>query len=130
MMLSTLLFCCAPVASAGKHANTEAYYQNIWCKAQAGITEVRLFDRSRVDCLTDEYAIEADFAEKAWKEGVGQAYWYALVTRKNPGILTIVETRDDCRYVKRLREMVRFMSPVITIWETGDWADKCEFPLP
>lgn len=37
-----------------KHRFKEEYYQNKWCKAQSGITEYILPDRTRVDCLTME----------------------------------------------------------------------------
>ena len=67
----------------------ESYYQNEWCKGQI---EVRLPDRTRVDCLTDEYAIEIDFAIN-WKQGIGQSLHYALVTGKKPGIALICNQR-------------------------------------
>jgi len=47
-------------------------------------------DSSRVDCVTDEYAIEVDFATK-WAEAIGQSTYYARITNKKPGILLIME---------------------------------------
>lgn len=55
----------------------------------------------RVDCLTDEYAIEVDFAKK-WAEAIGQSLYYAQITGKKPAIGFIVENGDD-RYIKRVK---------------------------
>ena len=65
--------------------------------------EYRLFDRTRVDCLTGEYAIEVDFAKK-WAEGIGQSLYYAEVTGKKPGVALIVGEKDK-RYLKRLNRV-------------------------
>ena len=80
----------------------ESYYQNEWCKGQI---EVRLPDRTRVDCLTDEYAIEIDFAIN-WKQGIGQSLHYALVTGKKPGIALILRKPTDQRYVDQLKAVL------------------------
>ena len=47
--------------------------------------ERRLWDNTRVDILTDKWAIEVDWSEK-WAEAIGQALWYASVTTMKPGI--------------------------------------------
>ena len=36
----------------------ESHYQRKWCEAQHGRTEVRLPDRTRVDCILDTHAVE------------------------------------------------------------------------
>lgn len=41
--------------------------------------EYVLPDRTRVDCLTDEYAIEIEFAEN-WAESIGQAMYSQIGT--------------------------------------------------
>lgn len=48
----------------------EKYYQTEMCQELGGEMEYLLFDKTRVDCLTDEYAIEVDFAKK-WAEAIG-----------------------------------------------------------
>ena len=63
------------IASAS-HIEKESYYQNIWCRENLGITEYILPDKARVDCLTNSYAVEFDFASK-WAESVGQSLYYA-----------------------------------------------------
>ncbi len=65
--------------------------------------EQSLLDRTRIDCLTDEYAIEVDFSKK-WAESVGQALYYAEMTGKKPAVGLIVrETEKDKRHMKRLK---------------------------
>ena len=66
-----------------------------------GQTEVVLDDKARVDCLTDQYAVEVDFAPK-WAEGIGQALFYGVKTGKQPGVLLILEHKSDERFLKRL----------------------------
>ena len=81
----------------------EKYYQTQLCDDLDGVMEQSLLDRTRVDCLTDEYAIEVDFAKK-WAEAVGQSLYYALMTEKKPGIGIIVgDSKKDKRNLKRLK---------------------------
>lgn len=97
-----IILICQP-AYAG-HLYSEKYYQEKWCRENQGITEYVLDDKTRVDCLTCEYAIEFDFAEK-WTEAVGQALYYSLKTGKRPGIVLIMENRKDKKYLHRLQTL-------------------------
>jgi len=108
----------------GARTHHEAQYNEAWCADQGGRWEVRLENGTRVDCLTEHYAIEADFADK-YSEGVGQALHYAAVTGKAPGILLIVEDWErDQKYVDRLRQTIwyiddmmgRHSCPSIRVW--------------
>ncbi|OPX26860.1 MAG: hypothetical protein B1H07_03365 [Campylobacteraceae bacterium 4484_166] len=83
----------------------EKYYQNIFCKKLSGRTEVVLDDKTRVDCLTDIYAIEVDWAKK-WAQGIGQALYYGLKTKKRPAVALIVGHKDQ-RYIKRLETVAK-----------------------
>lgn len=78
----------------------EHYYQTKLCNELDGKMEFVLKDRTHVDCLTDEYAIEVDFARK-WAEGIGQSLFYADMTGRKPSVALIVG-EDDSRYLKRL----------------------------
>lgn len=81
----------------------EKHYQTLLCNELGGVMEQSLLDRTRVDCLTDEYAIEVDFSKK-WAESVGQSLYYAKMTDKKPGIGIIVgSSKKDKRNLKRLR---------------------------
>ncbi len=85
------------------HLYYEKDYQNMWCNAQSGITEYVLPDRARVDCVTQIYAIEFDFAKK-WSESIGQSLYYAAILQKDPGIVLIVEDEiKDQKYINRLQ---------------------------
>ena len=79
----------------------EKHYVNAYCKGQV---EYKLPDRTRVDCLTDEYAIEFDYGNK-WAESIGQSLYYAKKTGKKPAVALILKKPADKRYVKRIKEV-------------------------
>ena len=86
-----------------KKKRNEKYYQTQLCNELDGVMEQSLLDRTRIDCLTDEYAIEVDFSKK-WAESVGQSLYYAEMTGKKPAVALIVrETKKDKRHLKRLK---------------------------
>lgn len=78
-----------------KHKMPEREYVSQHC---TGKIEFILPDRTRVDCLTDEYAIEFDFASK-WAEALGQSLHYAYSTQRLPAISLILESNKDMRFV-------------------------------
>jgi len=82
----------------------ESYYEKLFASIIHGQTEVVLKDKSRVDIVTDTFAIEVDFAEK-WAESVGQSLYYAQEMDKKPGVLLIIEGRKDDIYLNRLMIM-------------------------
>jgi len=91
--------------SYAKHLNKEKVYQEHFCKKLGGVTEYRLKDRTRVDCLIDEYAIEVDFAPK-WAESIGQSLYYASKTSRKPAVLLIMEDhKRDLKYLQRLENV-------------------------
>ena len=69
-----------------------------------GQIEHRLEDNTRVDCLTDEYAIEYDWAKK-WAESIGQSLYYSKLTGKAPAVVLILTSPTDYRYVKRIERL-------------------------
>lgn len=89
------------LVSTLSQANSERYYQSAWCYQQNGDSEVVLFDRTRVDCLTDKYAVEVDFAYK-WAESIGQSLYYSTITGKLPAVLLIVGEGEH-RFVRRFQ---------------------------
>jgi len=97
-----LLYLVLAATLSAKHLHKEKYYQDIFCKKIGGITEYVLDDKTRVDCLTDEYAIEVDFASK-WSEGAGQGLFYALKTGKKPAVYLIIENDKEYKYLNRLQ---------------------------
>ena len=79
----------------------EKDYVNQYCK---GITEYTLPDKTRIDCLTDEYAIEFDYAKK-WAESVGQSLYYAKKTGKKPAVAIILSKESDKKYIQRIQDI-------------------------
>jgi hypothetical protein len=97
LLIVSVLF--ATTAHTG-HLHKESEYRDAWCTK--GRTEVTLHDGSRVDCLTENYAVEFDFAPKA-NEALGQSIHYARITGTEPAIVLIIETEKDWRHYKRIR---------------------------
>lgn len=94
-------------ASFAKTLYYEKDYQKVWCSENGGQTEVVLADKTRVDCVTEAYAIEFDFAKK-WGESIGQALYYGLVLNKKPGIVLIIENpKQDYKYVNRVTKVAQ-----------------------
>lgn len=87
-----------------KPNQVEAYYQNEWCTPDFGRKEVILWDMTRVDCMTKDYAIEFDFAKK-WAESIGQALYYSKLTGKAPAVVLILTSPTDYRYAKRIERL-------------------------
>ncbi len=53
-----------------------------------------LYDQSRVDILTENEAIEVDWPRK-WPEAIGQAHYYATVTRREPAVMLLSSGASD-----------------------------------
>jgi len=88
-----------------KHINKEKVYQEHFCKQFGGVSEYRLKDRTRVDCLLNDYAIEVDFAKK-WAESIGQSLYYASQTSRKAAVLLIMEDPEkDEKYLHRLKNV-------------------------
>jgi len=100
-----------------KHQHNESSYQHAWCSAHQGIEEYENEDKTRVDCLTKNYAVEFDFANK-WAEAVGQAEHYAQMTGKRGLVVLILEKPDEEKIyfnrVKKLSEVYDFDVEYIT----------------
>ena len=117
LILIILLNISFPAFSATAPKNHKYYekdYQNVWCKANGGVTEYILPDKARVDCVTSTHAIEFDFAKK-WAESIGQALYYGYQLNKIPGIVLISEdgTKDE-KYINRVKSIAK--SHNIDLW--------------
>jgi len=84
----------------------EIDYQNEFCVN--GIKEYVLKDKSRIDCLTDTYAIEIDFSKKVY-ECIGQSIYYSIETNRKPACALIFDknNKSDIRYLKRLKVVAK-----------------------
>ena len=89
------------------HSHNESSFQHAHCSACGGIEEYELSDKTRVDCLTDKYAIEYDFANKKY-EAIGQALHYGIMTKKIPKIVLILDKKkekEQLRYYQRIKRI-------------------------
>jgi len=85
----------------------EDYYNRQFCTQESGQAEYSLPDRSRVDCLTDTHAFEADWADglKVY-ESIGQSLYYAAETGKKPGILLLARKRNSEKYIRKVERVI------------------------
>ena len=95
-----LILLLLPATATAKY---EADYVKENCQGQV---EVILQDRTRVDCLTEFYAVEFDYCRK-WAEAIGQSLHYARMTGKAPGIALICDIEKEQRFIKRLWPIVK-----------------------
>lgn len=93
----------------------ERYYQEKWCLARGGQMEVVMPDKTRCDCLIEDYAIEFDFAPK-WSEAIGQSLNYARQTGKLPGIVLICRSKNDLKKISSVKNNSNFYKLKIKIW--------------
>ena len=91
--------CYAEQPEFGQKKYRESDYVKAYCN---GAIEYRLPDKTRVDCLTDEYAIEFDWAKK-WAESIGQSLYYAKMTGKKPAVAIIIKSDSDRKYIERIK---------------------------
>ena len=103
VIVAIVFFFIIGCASIPKKYN-ERHYQALLCNALDGKIEYVLEDRTRVDCLTQEYAIEVDFAKK-WAEGIGQSLHYSSMTGRKPAVGLIMDSKKDKRYYQRLNKV-------------------------
>ena len=103
-----LIVLFATSAQAKERLHPERHYQEVFCQEIGGRVEVRLSDGTRVDCLTDTHAWEVDFANKYF-EAVMQAAHYSRITGKAPGIVFIVESLSDLKYISNYFNDLSFL---------------------
>lgn len=112
LFCAVILFYASPVQAKPK----EKDYQAAFCEPLKGETEHRLSDQTRVDCLTDEYAIEVEFSRK-WAEAIGQSLFYSLHTGKKAGIALIIKGNKEYKYYIRLNSTIEHFKLPITVWK-------------
>ena len=114
ILVSLILLLLTSIRVNAQRLNYEKVYQKEFSLIIGGQMEVTLPDRTRVDIVTDTFAIEVDFANK-WAEGIGQSLYYGEVLNKKPGILLIIENREkDKKYLDRLMKVA--FKHGITVW--------------
>lgn len=80
--------------------------------------ERRLWDKTRVDILTDSLAIEVDWVQK-WPEAIGQSCWYAINTSRQPGICLLVEDfTKQARFIYRAQVVIERYNIILWLVDT------------
>lgn len=91
---------------------SENTINNQWCKKMNGIPQFTTKDRTYVDCLTDEYAVETEY-DYNWKEAIGQSLHYAETTNKQAAILFIKRKETKKDYLSELNRVItKFELPI------------------
>ena len=85
--------------------SSERQINQSWCKSIGGDDEYRTKDGTYVDCITSDYAIEAEYDYK-WKEGIGQSLHYAESTNKKAGILFIKRSKSKKDYLSEMMRVI------------------------
>jgi len=111
-----LIFTIFFLLCTNSFARSERSYQKEWCPILNGKIEVVMPDRTRCDCLTEDYAIEFDFGKK-WYEAIGQSLHYAVLTGKKPGIALIVEKEKDLKRWESLKRVIEYFKLDIKTWK-------------
>lgn len=88
--------------STSSYKYKEADYVRAYCKGRIEYSPEN--SNVRVDCLTDSYAIEFDYAKK-WKEAIGQALYYGKITDRKPAVAIIMTSPSDEKYINRIIEI-------------------------
>lgn len=103
IILTIIVMFSLILPASARRMHPETAYQKAWCDKRGGVMEYKLNDKTRVDCLLPNLAVEFDFANK-WAECIGQALYYGRQTNRQPACVLIMENGEkDLKYLKRLR---------------------------
>lgn len=119
-ILFVLMLLTISIVSFSQKQN-EKFYQDYFNRFIEGKTEIVLDDKTRVDIVTDTFAIEVDFAHK-WAESIGQSLHYAEKLHKTAGILLIVDGDNDERYVKILMSLAIKYNVTVWVIDVNDYS--------
>ena len=90
-----------------------------WCASKNGDYEFRTKDGTYIDCLTNEFAIEAEYDYK-WKESIGQSLHYAETTNKKAAILFIKRNESKKVYLSELNRVIAKFDLPIRVFVTSE----------
>ncbi|MBC2594642.1 hypothetical protein H5P28_10260 [Ruficoccus amylovorans] len=106
----------------------ESYYQDRAAVLLHGQTEISLPNGTRCDILTDEYAIEVDFADK-WAEAIGQSLNCAAQTGRRAAIILIIEKPSHQKYLQRLEGVIESHAlPIVVLPYRQGHCFPCDNP--
>ncbi len=105
-----------PSLSYSSRLYTESVYRTKWCQGAGGEVGYILPDKTRVDCLLNDYVIEINFADQ-WAESIGKALYYANQTGRHPGVVFVSEKgEDDYKYLIRFLKAIEDSPKQWRLW--------------
>ena len=113
MKFSLLLGFVLPITCFSIHK--EKCYQNFFAQRLKGCTEVLMPDKTRCDILTEDFAIEVDFANK-WAEAIGQSLHYANLMNRKAGIVLVLRKKTDHLHMEKLLRVINFYNLPIKVF--------------
>ena len=99
--------------------SAEKDVNKLWCASMNGDYEFRTKDGTYVDCITDDFAIEAEYDYK-WKEAIGQSLHYAETTNKKAAILFIKRNESKKGYLSELNRVIAKFDLPIRVFVTSE----------
>jgi len=86
-------------------------WEPVWSKYLAklhrGVAEYVCVEGSKVDLLTSDFAAEVEWVKK-WKESIGQALLYSILTGRPPMVILLLRGHEhERRYLDRCRMVCR-----------------------
>ena len=91
---------------------SESKISDYWCTSVNGVSQFTTKDRTYVDCLTNEFAVEAEY-DYNWKEAIGQSLHYAETTNRQAAILFIKRKETKKDYLSELNRVItKFELPI------------------
>jgi hypothetical protein len=84
-----------------------------------GEYEFRTKDGTYVDCIIEEFAVEAEYDYK-WKESIGQSLHYAETTNKKAAILFIKRNESKKDYLSELNRVIAKFDLPIRVFVTSE----------
>lgn len=117
-LLLALIIVLLASPSMAKRSNPESFYKEIWCKNNKGEENVIIGNYAICDCVTNEYAVEVEFANN-WMDTIGKSLHFAQETGKKPGVVLILENIQDRRFKERMLKMIEHYKLDIEVFGTG-----------
>ena len=125
MKYSILLALALPIICFSSHK--EKCYQIFFAQQVNGSTEVLMPDSTRCDILTEDLAIEVDFAYK-WAEAIGQSLHYAKMMNRQAAIVIIFNKKNDHQHMTKLLRVINYYKLPIKVFffKTSDFKGDTE----
>jgi hypothetical protein len=114
--LILVLLLLNPLYAADRSPYNENYYNQLWCMSINGHYEYRLDSGKRIDCLTDNFAIETDWANEKTYNGIGQSLVYAMETGRIPGLLLLIKDFNGLKWVELAKTTYKYHGLNAPVW--------------